>query len=51
MASEIANENIRFEPDEGCPPLTAIITGFQIVVVVIVLVVVPVVIIVHRGTA
>ena len=29
LASEIANENILFEPDEGCPPLTAIITGFQ----------------------
>ena len=49
MASEIANENIRFEPDEGCPPLTAIITGFQLAIVMIALVVVPVVIVVRTA--
>ena len=49
MASEIGNENILFEPDEGCPPLTAIITGFQLAIVVIALVVVPVVIVVRTA--
>ncbi len=49
MASEIANENILSEPDEGCPPLTAIITGFQLAIVVIALVVVPVVIVVRTA--
>ena len=49
MVSEIANENIRFEPEEGCPPLTAIITGFQLAIVVIALLVVPVVIIVRTA--
>ena len=49
MASETANENILFEPDEGCPPLTAIITGFQLAIVMIALVVVPVVIVVRTA--
>jgi xanthine/uracil permease len=49
LASETANENILFEPDEGCPPLTAIITGFQLAIVMIALVVVPVVIVVRTA--
>ena len=49
MASESANESLRFEPEESCPPLTAAIAGFQLAVVVLALVVVPVVIIVRTA--
>ena len=45
MALENANESIRFEPEESCPPLTAAATGFQLAVVVIALIVVPLVIV------
>ena len=49
MASENANDTIRYEPEEPCSPLTAAITGFQLAVVVLALVVVPVVIIVRTA--
>lgn len=49
MASENANDPIRFEPEEFCPPLTAIVTGVQLAVILIALVIVPVVIIVRTA--
>lgn len=49
MASENANDTIRYEPEEPCSPLTAAIAGFQLAVVVLALVVVPVVIIVRTA--
>ena len=49
MASENANETLRYEPEESCSPLTAAITGFQLAVVVLALIVVPVVIIVRTA--
>ena len=49
MASENANETIRFEPEESCSPLTAAVAGFQLAVVVLALVIVPVVIVVRTA--
>ncbi|MXY47336.1 MAG: hypothetical protein F4Y44_10240 [Chloroflexi bacterium] len=49
MASGNTNDTILYEPEESCPPLTAAITGFQLVVVVIALVVIPVVIVVRTA--
>ena len=45
MSSENVNETIRFEPEDSCPPLTAIVTGIQLAVILIALVIVPIVII------
>ena len=49
MASESVNSAVRFEPEDSCPPLTAAVTGFQLVIVVIALVVVPVIIVVRTA--
>ena len=47
MAQE--NATIRYEAHEACPPLTMLLTGFQLTVVLVALVVVPVVIIVRTA--
>ena len=49
MAEESVNGAVRFEPEDSCPPLTAAVTGLQLVFVVIALVVVPVVIVVRTA--